>query len=317
MNKNIKEICDTTVKNYRYAVQNLRYDGDYINHFSALLNGYYNKNIPQDEVKKVRLYIKNNTSKMSVFRGDMLYILSFLICASEQENIEMCDNIIETFDLLLEEKFKECEYLALAAFSIVRYIDKKDRVITIKRTKHIFNIIKQKYGNLTKEDDYLLCTLLAVNGLEFDCMTEYMDFIFNYMHDLKLFSNNGIQCLTNSILLNNNENTPDKVSKLLVALENNELKIGYQFLQLLGVMVKEQDIDSSILSMREVIKYLCDEESEYNFYIDKDFRNMIAFVIAFNDNSNLQRKYVDELLAFGTYSFLVSKNQGILNEVLA
>ena len=34
MNKNIKEICDTTVKNYRYAVQNLRYDGDYINHFS-------------------------------------------------------------------------------------------------------------------------------------------------------------------------------------------------------------------------------------------------------------------------------------------
>ena len=254
---------------------------------------------------------------MSVFRGDMLYILSFLICASEQDNIEMCDSIIETFDLLLEEKFKECEYLALAAFSLVRYIDKKDRVITIKRTKHIFNIIKQKYGNLTKEDDYLLCTLLAVNGLEFDCMTEYMDFIFNYMHDLKLFSNNGIQCLTNSILLNSNENTPDKVSKLLVALEDNELKIGYQFLQLLGVMVEDQDIDSSISSIKEVIEYLCDEESEYNFYIDKDFRNMIAFVIAFKDNDNSQRKYVDELLAFGTYSFLVSKNQGILNEVLA
>ena len=46
MNINVKEICDATVKNYRYAVQNLRYDGDYINHFSALLNGYYNKNIP-------------------------------------------------------------------------------------------------------------------------------------------------------------------------------------------------------------------------------------------------------------------------------
>ena len=44
---------------------------------------------------------------------------------------------------------------------------------------------------------------------------------------------------------------------------------------------------------------------------------MKAFVIAFKDNDNSQRKYVDELLAFGTYSFLVSKNQGILNEVLA
>ena len=317
MNKNIKEICDTTVKNYRYAIQNLRYDGDYINHFSALLNGYYNKNIHDNEVKEVRGYIKNNTSKMSVFRGDMLYILSLLICVSDKDNIEMCDNILETFDLLLDNGFKECEYLILVAFSIVRYIDRDDRIIIIKRTRHIFNIIKQKYGNLTKEDDYLLCSLLAINGFEFDCMAEYMDSIFNYMHDLKLFSNNGIQCLTNSILLNNNKNTPDKVSELIVSLEENDLKIGYQFLQLLGVMIENQDIKASINDIKEIIEYLCDEESEYNFYIDKDFRNMIAFVIAFRDKDNKKMKYVDELLAFGTYSFLVSKNQGILNEVLA
>ncbi|MEO2683399.1 DUF4003 family protein, partial [Clostridium butyricum] len=228
-----------------------------------------------------------------------------------------CDSILETFDMLIDERFKESEYLVLSAFSIARYIDKSDRLITIKRTKHIFNIIKQKYGNLTKDDDYLLCTLLAVNGLEFECMTEYMDFIFNYMHDLKLFSNNGIQCLTNSILLNSNENTPDKISKLLVALEENELKIGYQFLQLFGVMVENQDIEKSICDIKKIIEYLCDEESEYNFYIDKDFRNMIAFVIAFTESGNTEKKYVDELLAFGTYSFLVSKNQGIINEVLA
>lgn len=305
------------MENYRYAIRNLRYDGDYINHFSALINGYYNKKIIYEDVKKVRLYIKNNTSKMSMFRGDMLYILSFLICLSENDNIEMCDSIIETFDMFLEERFKESEYLVLSAFSIVRYINKSDRLITIKRAKHIFNIIKQRYGNLTKDDDYLLCTLLAINGLELEYMTEYMDFIFNYIHNLKLFSNNGIQCLTNSILLNNNENTPDKISKLLVALEDNELKIGYQFLQLFGVMVENQDIEKSIFDMKEIIEYLCDEESEYNFYIDKDFRNMIAFVIAFKESSEIENKYVDELLAFGTYSFLTSKNQGIINEVLA
>ena len=317
MDINIKEICDNTVKNYRYAMQKLRYDGDYINHFSALLNGYYNKDISYEEVREIRGYIKNHTSKMSVFRGDILYILSFLICVSEGNNINMCDDIIETFDLLIEERFRECEYLVLCAFSIVRYIDKNDRVRIIKRTKHIFNIIKHKYGNLTKEDDYLLCTLLAVNGLEFDCMTEYMDFIFNYMHNLKLFSDNGIQCLTNSILLNSNENTPDRVSKLLVALEDNDLKIGYQFLQLLGVIVEDQNIQHSISDIRDIIEYLCYEESEYNFYIDKDFRNMIALVIAFKDSNNTVKKYVDELLAFGTYSFLLSKNQGMINEVLA
>ena len=149
MNINIKEICDATVKNYRYAVQNLRYDGDYINHFSALLNGYYNRTIPYDEVKEVRGYIKNHTSKMSVFRGDMLYIVSFLICVAEGDNIQMSNDIIEIFDILIEEGFRECEYLALSAFSIARYIDKDERVVTIKRIRHIFNIIRQKYGNLT------------------------------------------------------------------------------------------------------------------------------------------------------------------------
>ena len=317
MEKIIKEICDTTVKNYRYAVRNLRYDGDYINHFSALLNGYHGKSIPYDEVKKIRVYIKNNTSKMSVFRGDILYILSFLISQSDTDNEKMSDEILEVFEMFTKERFSECEHLVLAAFSVVRYVEKDNRELILKRTRHIFNIMKQKYGNLTKEDDYLLCTLLAIKGLKFDCMTEYMEFIFNYMHDLKLFSDNGVQCLTNSILLNSNENTPGKVSELIFALGKNDLKIGHQFLQLLGIMVEDQDIEKSVDKMREIIEYLCEEESEYNFYIDKDFRNMIGFVIAFNDYDNINKKYIDELLAFGTYSFLVSKNQGILNEVLA
>ena len=73
----------------------------------------------------------------------------------------------------------------------------------------------------------------------------------------------------------------------------------------------------SVDLIEDVVDMLCDEESEYNFYIDKDFRNMIAFVIAFTESGNTEKKYVDELLAFGTYSFLVSKSQGIINEVLA
>ena len=44
---------------------------------------------------------------------------------------------------------------------------------------------------------------------------------------------------------------------------------------------------------------------------------MIAVVIVFMYNNKKDVEYVDEILAFGVYSFLVSKNQGILNEVLA
>lgn len=317
MNTELKEICDMTIKNYRYAVQNLRYDGDYINHFSALLNGYHKKEIEAKEVKEIRTYIKNKTSKMSSFRGDMLYILSFLISFNHEKRNEVINDTISMLNLLVEEGFQECEYLILASYAIVKYTGEDERNAVIKKMTDIFKIIKEKYGNLTKQDDYLLCALLAINGCKFESITEYMELIFDYISDLNLFSKNGVQGLTNSILLNSDENVTDNVSKLLLELENNDLKIGYQFLQLLGVLVNDQEIDRSIGMIKQVIEYLCAEESEYNFYIDKDFRNMIAFVIVFMSTRIKNNKYVDELLAFGTYSFLVSKNQGIFNEILA
>ncbi|NFT82331.1 DUF4003 family protein, partial [Clostridium botulinum] len=63
--------------------------------------------------------------------------------------------------------------------------------------------------------------------------------------------------------------------------------------------------------------YFCDEELEYEFYIDKGFRNMLVLVIVFMSMEDENIKYLDELLAFSTYSFLISKNQGVFNEVLA
>ncbi|WP_278320218.1 DUF4003 family protein [Clostridium uliginosum] len=301
------------------AKEKLRYDGDYINHFSALLNGYNNTKISFNEIKEIRKFINDNTSRMSPFRGDILYILSFLILSNDKNanKNKLVLDIIDVFDLLVAENFKASEYLILSAYSIVRYVNLESRSDIIYKTKSIFNTIKSKYGNVTKEDDYLFCTLLAINCSEFNSMTEYMELVFEYMADLDLFSNNGVQGLTNTILLNSDENAVCKIEELLIALEKNNFKISHQFVCVLGALVKDQDLRESMNNMREVVNYLCSEESEYEFYIDKGFRDMIALVIVFMNKGDKNAKYIDELLAFSTYSFLVSKNQGVFNEILA
>lgn len=308
-----------TIDNYVNAKERLRYDGDYINHFSALLNGYYNREIPFEEVKNIRKFIKDSTSRMSPFRGDMLYILSFLISCNNdyKDNKKIVLEIIEVFDLLIEENFKDSEYLILSAYAIVKYVDLQNRKNIICKTKDIFNIIKSRYNNVTKEDDYLFCTLLAINCSEFNSMTEYMELVFEYMTNLELFSNNGVQGLTNTILLNSYEDAAYKTEELLISLQKNGFKISHQFVSLLGALVKNRDSEEIMNNMREVIEYLCSEEIEYEFYIDKGFRDMIALIIVFTSKINESVKYLDELLAFSTYTFLVSKNQGVLNEVLA
>lgn len=317
MEKRIKDICDYTISNYRYAMRNLRYDGDYINHYSALMNGYYKRPINDKEIKKIRTYIRKNTHNMSVLRGDILYIVSFLIELCSGDKIEICNEIIETLEILDDYGFKECGYLALVSYSLVKYCDRSERGEVIERTKNIFRIMKEKYGNLTTEEDYLLCALLALSHVNFENALDQEDYIFKSIHDLKLFSDNGVQCLTNSMLLNNKKNIATDVSEFLLNLKGNGIRVGRQFLQLIGIMIKDQDLDKSMEDINEVIEYLCNEESEYDFYIDKDFRNMIAFMIVFMDYDKYEIKYVDELLAFGIYSFLLSKNQGLLNEVLA
>ena len=317
MDNSIKEICDIIIENYRYAIYNLRYDGDYINHFGALTSGYKRMKIEDNRVKAIRSLIKRRTMNMSPFRGDILYILSFLLVENDLDTEKFVDELLDTFNELVEENFIECGHLVIAAYAITKYGDKKERKIICKRMKYIFNIIKQKYGSCTKQDDYVLCALLSLENVKYNDIYEKMDNIFDYFKKLDLFNKNELQGLTNSILLNNAEELIEPISKLIIKLEENDLKIANQFLQLVGFFDNEYNIDNTIYKIKEILKYLSNEETEYYYYIDKDFRNMIAVVIVFMYNNKKDVKYVDEILAFGVYSFLVSKNQGILNEVLA
>ena len=72
--------------------------------------------------------------------------------------------------------------------------------------------------------------------------------------------------------------------------------------------------------MKDVIECLCEEEAEYTFYMDKTFRTLLGiFIVEIYEKENgaFSNKYLEELLCFVIYSFIVSKNQGLFEEVLA
>ena len=52
MKDKLINVCDRTVDNYRLAKEELRFDGDYINHFAALTYGCRNEEIPIKKVKE-------------------------------------------------------------------------------------------------------------------------------------------------------------------------------------------------------------------------------------------------------------------------
>lgn len=316
MEKNLVNRIEMTVDNYRIAKEYLRNDGDILNHFASLVFTHYEKEIPVERVKEIRKYIKSTTTRMSAFRGDTLYMLSLLIATIDQENqINLIEDIYESMKLLEEQGFDVGSYLVLTAYVISRYNKLRSKREIVTKIKEIYIILKEKYSNITNEDDYLLCALWVINNVQADTVDDFIENVFEHIANSNIRSKNGVQGLANAIMLNGSSGDMYRSIEFILQLEKRNIKIAYQFLPLIGILTsynprKYVDI------VEGVIEYLCDEEFEYECYLDKGFRTVIAIAIVSFCTACDKKRYIDELLAQGIVSFIKSKNKGIFEEVV-
>lgn len=316
MEKLLNDSVYLTIDNYRSSKVELRNDGDLINHFASLIYAHYKREIPFEKVKEIRKYIKSTSSRMSSFRGEILYILSLLLALDDDFDYKFIEDIYETMDLLKDEGFKDSGYLALTAFVIARYGKNKDKRKVTYKMKEVYVLLKEKYYNITGEDDYLVCALWALNDIEVDTIREFIDTIYDHMSEINIKSKNSIQGLTNAIMLNGSSGHMYRTIEFMIQLEKRGIKFEDQFLPLIGLLTN-RDVRKTVSLIEEVTDKLIEEESEYEYYMDKGFRTVISLCIIFFANNFEERKYIDELLALGVYCFIKSKNKGMFAEALA
>ncbi len=316
MDKFLVDRIQITVENYRLAKEELRNDGDIINHFASLVFSHYEKEIPVERVKDIRKKIKSDTTIMSPFRGDTLNILSLLIATVDNEKEEeLIEDMYEIIENLEEQGFSSGSYLALTAFTISKYCRGKEKNDIISKIKELYIILKEKYSNITNDDDYLLCTLWVINNIQADTVDDFIENIFDHIADSHIRSKNGVQGLANAIILNGSSGEMYRTMEFMLQLQKRNIKIANQFLPLLGV-ISNYNPRRNVDIVEGVIEYLCDEEGEYEYYIDKGFRTIISIVITAFCTMTDKKRYIDELLAQGILSFINSKNKGIFEEVL-
>lgn len=316
MKQGLIDLCNRVINNYKKAKEDFRYDGEYINHFASLVYSNRKEDITTKRIKEIRLFIKNNTSRMSYFRGDILYILSFLI-GSEENWEKVVEEIISVYEEMIEKGFKESHYLVLTSYAIVRYSNGKDIDNIINKTQYIYENMKQKYDNVTNEGDHLQCALLALNEIDTSELYQKMNGIFELISDFDMFSKNSVQGLAMAILLNKKVEDLNVIYNLLKEFENRDIKVSHQFLPIIGILNINEGIERYVNQIEMVIDYLCEEDSQYEFYMDKSFRVFIAIMLIEFSKKTEEERYLEELLSIGVYSFLVSKNQGLFSEVLA
>ena len=142
MDKFLVDRIQMTVENYRLAKEELRNDGDIINHFASLVFSHYEKEIPVERVKDIRKKIKSDTTIMSPFRGDTLNILSLLIATVDNEKEEeLIEDMYEIIENLEEQGFSSGSYLALTAFTFSKFCRGNDKNDLIRKIKVLYIIL--------------------------------------------------------------------------------------------------------------------------------------------------------------------------------
>ena len=323
MNSLLYGITSNVIENYKLVKNNLRFDGEYINHFASLVFAEDDEQINIEKIKDIRKYIKLNTNKMSGFRGDILYMVSILI-SKEKDYTDFSDRLIEINEILKDNGFKDGAFLVLSSYALTKHVKKGEMDNILNDMKIIYKSLKFEYNEFTDEEDYLICTLLAIKNSkskkEIRDINKFIKSMFNYLSDLDHYSKNDLQGVASTLLLNNSASAPYEIKELITNFDKNDMKIGDEVLPLIGGVAREENIFEYIKMVKEVERFLCEEEGEYTFYMDKTFRTLIAIVIVEiyeRDNSSFSNEYLEELLCFAIYSFIVSKKQGLFEEVLA
>ena len=317
MEKFLVDRIDRTVDNYRLAKEYLKNDGDILNHFASLVFSHYEREIPIDRIKEIRKEIKAVTPRMSPFRGDILYIISLLIATTDKDmQQEIIENMFSAMEKLEENGFRPCSHLVLTAYVIGRYGNSRKQDDIVYKLKESYILLKEKYNNITNEDDYLLCALWSINNIEVEVVNDFIENVYDHVADYNIRTKNGVQGLSNAMILNGSSGHMYRNMEFLLQLQKRDIKIANQFLPLVGVL-SNTNPRRTVDLVEGVIEDLCDKESEYEFYLDKGFRTIIAVVIVSFCTISDKRRYIDELLAHGVISFINSKNKGIFEEALS
>ena len=317
MEKFLVDRIDRTVDNYRLAKEYLKNDGDILNHFASLVFSHYEREIPIDRIKEIRKEIKAVTPRMSPFRGDILYIISLLIATTDKDmQQEIIENMFSAMEKLEENGFRPCSHLVLTAYVIGRYGNSRKQDDIVYKRKESYILLKEKYNNITNEDDYLLCALWSINNIEVEVVNDFIENVYDHVADYNIRTKNGVQGLSNAMILNGSSGHMYRNMEFLLQLQKRDIKIANQFLPLVGVL-SNTNPRRTVDLVEGVIEDLCDKEAEYEFYLDKGFRTIIAVVIVSFCTISDKRRYIDELLAHGVISFINSKNKGIFEEALS
>lgn len=246
---------ENMIQNYELLKKEFKWDGDLSKHFVALTYASKESQLDVLKIKALKDYIKKETGAFSPFRGQMLFALCGLICASTSAPEKYFDGMLANQKIMKSVGFKNSTYLPTALYTLSTVYEGTDVLGFGERAMDVYKEMKQNHPFLTSGDDYALAILLASTSHSPDLLEQY----YSALNSEGFTKTNGLQMLSHIMSFNSGDvkSSVTKCKRIYDALKENKLKVYADYYPAIGLVSLLEDEDDQIITdLIEVASYL-------------------------------------------------------------
>lgn len=282
MDVELRGKVDLLSDNYKEFRKTLRWDGNLLNHFEALLYGRTDKEFNLEKIKEIRNFV---TEKKVDYPFKGFFTKLFSIMLDEREDYkEVFESTVVVYEHLVSKGFKENEKAAFAALILAKRFDGKELDRRLERLISINNAIGQ--------GDYLSYVDVTTINKDIDEIKNELKQVEEMLISAGKENSEGLKSFA-TVLLIDEESAMVKVEKALNIMCNIKSELfeipdkAYPLLGLATVLV--EDTETFSMELKEVYEYLKCKDG-YKYFMNKDLRFIISLGVLLN-------KYAEEMKA--------------------
>lgn len=259
------------VKEYKWTSSQL------INIFTSLIYALSSVEFNKEVMDNMQKLVRSKTGVFSHFRSYDRFFISALLHTKFEDPEESFLTLIKYENELKGGGFIRGTYAGLAAYVLLTSNKAQEIQIYIKKSKLIYDKMREKHFWLTGQDDYPLAVLLSFSDDNIDTIACRVESLFEMLHNAGFSRNNSLQFLSHILSFgsDSNEVNVQKCQSIVNYFKNKKIRINSTHYGTVGLLALMFNNGYELLDeIIEIIDYL-KQKKEFK-WTGKDILLLIA-----------------------------------------
>jgi len=198
MRTSLNDLCIRFVENRDIIKETFFWDSAYLYPVSAAVFVDKRKTADRERLELCRDILKENTGFFSNFRNYIkLPMISMMAVSSDPEGkLKQALTVYED----LKQHFFSSSYLPLASMTISDFVEPHQYEAVARRTRRIYDLMKQEHPFLTSGEDSVFAALLALSDKSDEQIVQDTERCYDILKP-QFFSGNAVQSLSHVLAL--------------------------------------------------------------------------------------------------------------------